>query len=130
MANATVRKEDERWHPRFGIYPLGTWGEIITDENSIVGRASIPTHVTVTDSSANGIENAGAQMLGVLSTSRSKDANEFAKFFFENVVLMNSAYDATAADPFEFKSAPPRVTRILKVTVKSLGRAAPPVFEE
>jgi hypothetical protein len=71
-----------------------------------------------------------AHMMGVLSASRSKEATDFAKFFSENVVLTGSAYSTVEVDPFEFKSVPPKETRLVRVTVKNMGRAAAPPFEE
>ena len=133
MANAAMVK-DRSWARRIGvgIYYPGVLAEIIADENSIVGQSRAPAQVTVTAGSAMGTSAAdiAAQMMGVLSASRSKEAYDFAEFFSANVVLTGSAYSTVAVDPFEFKSVPPKETRLVSVTVKSMGRAVPLPFEE
>jgi hypothetical protein len=137
MANAAApMKDDHHWevHSPVGIYPPGAWGEILADENSIIGQLMAPARVTFTDTPGSRILIAAgaAQMVGTLSASRSKEANEFAKFFFENVALATSALNSGTAgvDPFEFKPVPPKGTRIVSVTVKNMGRAPAPPFEE
>jgi hypothetical protein len=107
MSNAVRRREERDWRgvvDTVGVYPPRTWGEIITDENSIVDRSSMPTQIIVTGFGGNGLQVAGIGTLGVLSASRSIEAGELAKFFFQNVVLANSAYHTVEIGLFEFSS--------------------------